>query len=54
MELDDKTREAFKTALNSSPMYRHMQMEVQDIGEGRSRITLSISSLIVLTVKASS
>jgi uncharacterized protein (TIGR00369 family) len=40
MELDDGTSEAFKSLLNSSPMYRHMRMEVQDAGEGRSRITL--------------
>jgi uncharacterized protein (TIGR00369 family) len=40
MELDDKTREALKAALNNSPMYRYMQMEVVDAGEGRSRITL--------------
>jgi uncharacterized protein (TIGR00369 family) len=41
MELDDKTREAFKKVLNGSPMYRHMQMEVQDAGEGHSRMTLN-------------
>lgn len=40
MELDDKTREIFRAALNSSPMYRHMQMEVIDVGEGRSKLTL--------------
>ncbi len=40
MELDDKTREAFRAAFNNSPMYRHMQMVMVDAGEGRSKVTL--------------
>jgi uncharacterized protein (TIGR00369 family) len=40
MELDDKTREMFLAAFNNSPMYRHMQMEVKEVGEGRSRVTI--------------
>jgi uncharacterized protein (TIGR00369 family) len=40
MELDENTLELFKSALNGSPMYRYMQMEVVDAGDGRSRITL--------------
>jgi uncharacterized protein (TIGR00369 family) len=41
MELDDRTREAFKNVLNGSPMYCHMQMEVKEAGEGHSLITLN-------------
>ena len=40
MELDDKTREAIKELINSSPIYRHMKTEVLDAGEGRSRLKL--------------
>ena len=43
MELDDKTRDAFKALLNNSPMYRHMRMHVVDAGEGRSRLTMEVS-----------
>ena len=40
MELDDETREAFKEVLNKSPMYRHMQMQVLDAGDGRSKLMM--------------
>ncbi len=42
MELDDDTRESFRRALNGSPMYRHMRMEVRDAGEGRSMVTMEV------------
>jgi len=40
MELDEETRAAIKEVLNKSPMYRHMQMQVQDAGDGRSKLMM--------------
>ena len=40
MELDEETRAAFKEVLNKSPMYTHMQMQVLDAGDGRSKLMM--------------
>jgi uncharacterized protein (TIGR00369 family) len=40
MDLDEDQWEALRRAINGSPMYLHMGMEVLDAGEGRSRLRL--------------
>jgi uncharacterized protein (TIGR00369 family) len=40
MELDDRTKKVLKDVLNKSPMYRHMQMQVVDAGDGRSKLVM--------------
>lgn len=43
MELDESTKETFRNVLNSSPMYRHMNMKVLDAGDGRSKLEMKTS-----------